>query len=294
MSVPLPARRWPAVQMTPTHDRRRIPAQVAALRRQLREADQRLFEQQAASRKSARVVKMPALSVVSGSAVTRATSNPPPGESTTKSVNALQRPVVIPSTAAPEPDMDGAAGRGYSWVRTLTFASGAAAVLSLAVAGLSHIHQVGSSTVTPGAVSHLASAPSVSQRAAGERSAVGPIPAPARIGNDATSPTNADSATRTASQRRPLPTSAAVLDSRRPARSASRDAGIVLAANVSESVDGGDNGLMVSALDSQRRPVFSPRSRRRNRRCSYQPAAAVAGKARSTWPLLPTTRLISR
>ena len=260
VSVPLHARRSAAVQMTPTHDRRRIPAQVAALRRQLREADQRLFEQQVASRKSARVVKMPALSVVAGASVIRAASNPRPAESTREGVNALQPRVVIPSTAAPEPDMDRAAGPGHSryWVRALAFASAAAAVVSLVVAGLSHIHQVGSSTNSPASVSHVASAPAVSRAATRDRSAVRALPAPARTGNNAISPTVVDSAAATASQKRPIATSAAVLDSPHPVRSTSRVAGVVLAANVSESTDGGDDGSMVSALDSQRRPVFSP------------------------------------
>ena len=68
--VPPRARRWPAPQAPPAHDRRHVPSQVTALRRQLREADQRLFEQQVASRKTARIVKMPALSVVSAPLVT--------------------------------------------------------------------------------------------------------------------------------------------------------------------------------------------------------------------------------
>ena len=130
--VPPRPRRWPASQEPPAHDRRCVPSQVTALRRQLREADQRLFEQQVASRKPARIVRMPALSVVPASPASHTIPKAAPtaaAEATTDSLSAPV-PVVLSTSAEPDANIANARRDTMPWARALLVASGLAAMLS--------------------------------------------------------------------------------------------------------------------------------------------------------------------
>jgi hypothetical protein len=218
--VPPRARRWPAPQAPPAHDRRHVPSQVTALRRQLREADQRLFEQQVASRKTARIVKMPALSVVSA-------------------------PLV--NSAVAQRDR-------MPWARALLIASGVAAVLSLTVAGLSHIRQLATPTTGPGS-SNAETAPPV---AASSAVAVPPPSGAPGVLHAGNSSVAVAPAAGVASANIALPGRAAVTRTRRPAAAATSHPGAVTNNRAGESAEDHDEGLMVSALDLQQRPVFSP------------------------------------
>ena len=216
--VPPRPRRWPAPQEPPAHDRRSVPSQVTALRRQLREADQRLFEQQVASRRPARIVKMPALAVVSA-----------------------PRNGAVPANRRP-------------WARALLVASGLAAALSLAVAGLSHNRQLAAPTTGTGS-SHADTAPPVA-----ESSAVAvPRPSEPRGVLDAgSSPVPLPAGRASASAHTVRPARAAVIHARRPATAVASHPGGITNTSVGDSAEDHDEGLLVSALYLQQRPVFSP------------------------------------
>jgi len=218
--VPPRAHRRPAPQAPPARDRRHVASEVTALRRQLREADQRLFEQQVASRRTARIVKMPALSVVSAPLLNRAVA---------------------------ERDR-------MPWARALLVASGVAAVLSLTVAGLSHRRPL----VTPATGTG-------SSRAGTATSVAAPLDVPVQARSGAPGVLDAESssvavapAAGVASANMPPPRRAAVTRTRRLATAATSHPGAVTDNGAGESAEDRDGDLMVSALDLQQRPVFSP------------------------------------
>jgi len=232
------ARRWPAPQEPPAHDRRRVPPQVTALRRQLREADQRLFEQQAASRRTARIVKMPPLSVVGAPLVNDPIHKATATEAAEAASDTLNAPAPLVLSANADPDANHAVAQRdrMPWARALLVASGVAAALSLGVAGLSHLRQPTAPATGTGS-SHADAAPALAASSA----VAAPRPSEAHeISNTALLP-------RTAIGRaRRSPTAA----TSHPVAITGRSAG--------DSADDHDEGLMVSALDLQQRPVFSP------------------------------------
>jgi Tol biopolymer transport system component len=266
------------------YDRRRIGPQATALRRYLREADQRLFEQQAAGRRTARIVKMPApaLSVVSAPPAIRpipftsanAATEPATGRPDTDAAAAMPAMPAAESGHAATPDR-------RPWVRGLAAALGAAAVLAMAVAGVTrarHTAPPAAATAAPSMASTRQAdaevssdrrstapvAPRASADAGAGRRGGPPIAAavPLPSGSPAvpartSSHSSVESPARSASPDT-APTRAAVLRPRPvPPAGGNRGATVDARAEVSATEDR-DAGALVSALDLQRRPVFSP------------------------------------
>ena len=251
--VPPRPRRWPATQEPPAHDRRCVPPQVTALRRQLREADQRLFEQQVASRKPARIVRMPALSVVPASPASHTIPKAAPTAAaeaggTTDSLGAPV-PVVLSTSAGADANRAVARRDTMPWARALLVASGLAATLSLAAAGLSYLRQPAAPTTR----THADTAPLIAPSSAVAVSRPSEAPGVLGAGSSPVPLTGGPVAANTVPQAR-----AAVTRPRRPATAAASLTSAITKISARESAEDHDEGLMVSALDLQQRPVFSP------------------------------------
>jgi hypothetical protein len=135
--IPLPPR-----GVRPVADRRKVAVQVTELRRHLREADQRLFEQQVAARKSGRMLKMPRLSVAPAPSAAEA-SGPVAASEATAGAPAL--------VAVDVPDVPDVLNRASKVRVPAIAASAAAALLLIAAAEFIHVrHGMASAPAAPG------------------------------------------------------------------------------------------------------------------------------------------------
>jgi len=278
---PHPVGSWPRPV---AYDRRRIGPQATALRRHLREADQRLFEQQAAGRKTARIVKMPApaLSVVSAAPAIRpipltsaiAGTEPPTGGSETEAAAAATSAMLAAESGhTAEPDR-------RPWARGLAAGLGAAAVLAMAVAGVTLARHTAPPTAAIAAPSIASTRQADAEASPGQRAAVPVAPSAsadavaggrddAPIAAAVPLPSSPTVPARTSSQPSVEPPARSASPNTAPARAAvirprlvapaggDRGATVDARAEV-PAIEDRDAGALVSALDMQRRPVFSP------------------------------------
>jgi hypothetical protein len=263
----------------PAADRRRIAPQVTELRRHLRDADQRLFEQQIAARKSAKMLKMPALSVVP------LLSAPPVSDETaantaaaaTGAFDVMRAMRVVPAVPAMPPMLAMAAAdvtAGRPRRRVGAIAAGVAAGIALvAAAEFMHVrHDTPPVTLAPGATLAMASRPAVSGASAGQPSAaLTPRTAsmdsagPPDVTSSASSAHNGgrsqpavQSLVRSASASAALAGRGAADLSHLLGTSTGNRSAITDTGADAPVTDDHTGGVIVSALDLHHRPVFSP------------------------------------
>jgi hypothetical protein len=248
----------PRVRLAPA-DRRRIASQVTELRRHLREADQRLYEQQLAGRKTARIVGMPPRSVVAA----------PPTRAIpmTLFIGATESTTGIPESGAivPLPAMAGlATGRAgapvdrTSWLRGLATAVGVATVLVMAAAsGFTYVRHRTPPTPAPQATAFTDSdgGPPEEASASGGSAASNASDVP---GGERSQPPD-ESLVRSASPNAALPTRAAVVPPPGAVTGPAGNRAAITDTRAGPPVEEDHAAdAIVSALDLQRRPVFSP------------------------------------
>jgi Tol biopolymer transport system component len=248
---------WKA-RSRPAADRRRIPPQVTDLRRHLREADQRLFEQQVAARKSAKMLKMPALSVVS---LVSAPASGPTAANT--AAGAAAGTEELPAMSAmPAADVRS----GPSRLRVQAIAASVAAGIVLFAAGeFMHVRHGAPVTLATGPTPRPAADPAGPGSSPGQRSAE-PTALSAMSGVSARSTLSTSS--RSAGEPRevasgafsaPLPGRGAIPLPRLLGTSAGGSRAAITDTGADAPVtEDHTAGEIVSALDLHHRPIFSP------------------------------------